>query len=398
MSHAIIERGTLPDWRRPLLESSKVPVSITTRDALNFLLAKCVEMKASDIRFVGGQPVWARISGVEFRLTERTLNAGEVSWIAQETYGGSHALSKLAGGSDLDTAYQFQLSRIDYLRFRVNTTQIQGEGNTTIKIILRHIPQDIPLWQDLGIPEIIVRNFCPHQGVVFVTGPTGSGKTTTIASLFRNEVEDEHKSHSINTYEAPIEFVYSNLTMPRSSIFQAEVPRDLPSFAAGVRNSMRGAPTGVLIGESRDAETMGATLEVANTGHTAWTTSHTNGVVETFQRVLSLFPGNERAARATQVAGAIRGVVTQNLFRRVDRPGRCAAHEYLFFDHAMRMELMATSSEKWPPLLIEMLKQAGRSMASSVEEKYHQGIIAEHDFHAVALSAQRLDEIHGVAA
>ena len=142
----------------------------------------------------------------------------------------------------------------------------------------------------MNLPQTILDAIEPEQGVVYITGATGSGKSTLLASIIRDIAENAESHRKILTYESPIEFVYDTVEKTSSIVSQSEIPRHLPSFAAGVRNALRRKPRLILVGEARDPETISAVMEAAMTGHPVYTTLHSNGVAETMRRLVTTFP------------------------------------------------------------------------------------------------------------
>src|SRR5262249_186992 len=155
--------------------------------------------------------------------------------------------------------------------------------------------------------------WAPRQGIVIITGPTGSGKTTLLAAGNRMLLERPQGCGKMLTYEAPIEYTYDGIKSPRSLVAQTEIPRHLPTFAHGIRNSLRRKPEIIVVGESRDRETINAAIEAAQTGHAVYTTTHTTGVAATIQRMLSTYEMNEREERAIALMETLRLIVTQAL-------------------------------------------------------------------------------------
>jgi len=176
------------------------------------------------------------------------------------------------------------------------------------------------------------------------------------------------------TYEAPIEFVYDNITNPHSLISQTEIPRHLPSFAAGVRNALRRKPEVILVGESRDKETINAAIEAGQTGHTVYSTVHTIGVAATIRRMTSVYSGDERNERAYSLMETLRMIVTQSLLKTIDGK-RVAVREWLVFTQDIREKLLSMENQYWPNEVQKFVEERGRTMAEGVYEVYKKGII-----------------------
>ena len=176
------------------------------------------------------------------------------------------------------------------------------------------------------------------------------------------------------TYEAPIEYTYDSINSPRSLVSQSEIPRHLPSFAAGVRNALRRKPEVILVGESRDKETINASIEAAQTGHAVYTTTHTMGVASTVQRMISVYDMEEREERAIALMESLRMIVTQALVPR-EGGGRIGVREWMKFPDEVREKLMDMNFTKWPNEIQRMINQYGRTMERSAEIVYEAGKI-----------------------
>ena len=220
-------------------------------------------------------------------------------------------------GKDLDFAYETVKSNI---RCRVNTYHQRG----TYAACLRIMGSSVPTLESLNLPEVICSLAEQPRGLVLVTGPTGSGKSTTLAAMidYINRTRAEH----ILTIEDPIEYIY---TPERSTIHQREVGRDVGSFSDALRSALREDPDVILVGEMRDFETISAAITAAETGHLVMSTLHTTGAADTVNRIIDAFPPHSQNQIRTQLASVLRGVVTQNLIPLASGEGRVAATEIL---------------------------------------------------------------------
>ncbi len=205
-------------------------------------------------------------------------------------------------------------------RFRVNVFRQRGSH----AIVMRVIPQRPPQWSDYNLPEVLKDVADLKNGLVLVTGPTGSGKSSTLAAVI--DLINESKRYHIITIEDPIEFLHSH---KNSTIHQRELHSDTPSFALALRAALRQAPKVILVGEMRDRETIEVALEAAETGHLVLSTLHTIDASKTVDRIIGVFPKNEEQAIRTRLAQTFRFIVSQRLLPRADRQGRIAAMEIL---------------------------------------------------------------------
>lgn len=344
-----------------------------TDETVDALIMYCVQNQSSDISLQTDRPAVGEIHGYLYPLTARPLDPADMNVIMTKIYGVD-AAAKLAAAKDLDLSYEIRVDRFTRVRFRVNMTAIQSKGRDACQITMRVMPSQPPSMKDLGIEQEIIDNFSPRQGLICVTGPTGSGKSTLLAAGMRMLIEREGGCGKMLTYEAPIEYTYDNFSNPQSLVSQTEIPRHLPSFAAGVRNALRRKPAIILVGESRDRETVGASIEAGQTGHAVYTTAHTMGVASTLRRMVSVFEPGERNERAGALMETLRMIITQALVPRATG-GRIAVREYLVFDDVLREELLEMPQERWSNRVQQVLPDRGQTMAKAAKIAYEAGQI-----------------------
>ncbi len=357
-SHA----GTWPDE----------PQRFAQEDIDDFLLW-CVKQNSSDISIQSERPVYNEIGGELYPGTVRNIDASDMAVFLAKLYG-AEAQARLASGRDLDVSYEIRPDRYTRIRFRVNITAILTKGRDGAQITMRSLPSEPPTMDDLHIEQEIRDAWSPRQGMVIITGPTGSGKSTLLAAGNRMILERPRGCGKMLTYEAPIEYVYDAIHSPRSLVSQTEIPRHLPDFSAGVRNALRRKPEVILVGEARDRETINAAIEAAQTGHLVYTTTHTLGVANTVQRMLSTYEMDEREERAVSLVETLRLIVTQALVPRVGG-GRCGVREWMKFPDDVREKLMDMHFTKWSNEIQRMINQYGQSMERSAEIAFESGQI-----------------------
>ncbi|MCE7886452.1 MAG: ATPase [Alphaproteobacteria bacterium PRO2] len=355
-----------------------------TEDAVDPFLLWCVKQGASDISIQSDRQPYNEIHGHLYPGTIRKIDAADMAVFLTRIYG-PEALARLAAGKDLDVSYEIRPDRYTRIRFRVNITAILSKGRDAAQITMRVLPSEPPTMKDLKIEREIIDAWAPRQGIVIITGPTGSGKTTLLAAGNRLLLERPQGCGKMLTYESPIEYVYDAINSPRSLVAQSEIPRHLPSFAAGIRNSLRRKPEVILVGEARDRETINASIEAAQTGHAVYTTTHTLGVANTVQRMLSTYEMNEREERAVALMETLRLVVTQALVPRV-QGGRIGVREWMKFPEEVREKLMDMHFTKWPAEIQRMINQYGRTMQRSAEIVFEAGIIDRRQYLLLAAS------------
>ena len=345
---------------------------------LDDLLVYCHRIHASDVTIQTNSPIVAEVYGRILKITHRELSNAEVSDLLNSIYG-PNGTTQIMRGEDIDTHYEVRPNRNERFRHRINGTGCHVDGSEGIQITIRMIPSEPPSLSQLELPPHIIDAIAPQEGVIYITGATGSGKSTLLAAIIKEIAEHPESHRKILTYEAPIEFVYDSLETPTAIICQSEIPRHLPTFAAGVRNALRRKPRLILVGEARDAETMSAVLEAALTGHPVYTTLHSNGVAETVRRLVGSFPQEERIGRTIDIIETMRLVIWQRLVPSVDEK-RIALREYLVFNETIRDRLLESDPEKITATIRQLLLEYGQPMQTDVEKKYHAGLLSERTY------------------
>ncbi|MBX2834860.1 MAG: Flp pilus assembly complex ATPase component TadA [Micavibrio sp.] len=342
-------------------------------DHIDPFLLWCVKQGSSDITIQSDRPVYNDIHGHLYPGTFRNIDAADMSVFLARIYG-PEAAARLASGMDLDVSYEIRPDRYSKVRFRVNITAILSKGRDGAQITMRALPSEPPTMDDLKIEESIRDSWAPRQGMVVVTGATGSGKSTLLAAGNRMLLERPEGCGKMLTYEAPIEFTYDSIHSPRSLVSQSEIPRHLKNFSDGVRNALRRKPEIILVGEARDRETISAAIEAAQTGHAVYTTTHTMGVANTVQRMLSSYDMSEREERAIALMETLRLIVTQALAPRIGG-GRVGVREWMKFPDEVREKLMDMDFTEWPNEIQRMVSSYGQTMARSAEIYFERGEI-----------------------
>jgi twitching motility protein PilT len=276
--------------------------------------------KTSDIIFSPGRPPQAKANGqlVPFRIQGVGLLMPEdTARIAGDLIGkNTQAMQKLKDEGSCDISYS--LAKVS--RFRVNIFMQRG----SCAIVMRVIPSSVPDFRALNLPPQLTEAANLRNGIVLVTGPTGSGKSSTLAAIL-NKINEE-KAYHIITIEDPIEFLHMH---KRGTVHQRELHSDTPSFGLALRAALRQAPEVILVGEMRDKETIEVALEAADTGHLVFSTLHTTDASKTVERIIGVFPLSDQSAIRNRLAKAFRFVVSQRLIPRRDGSGRVAVFEIL---------------------------------------------------------------------
>jgi twitching motility protein PilT len=284
------------------------------------LLQACVKQGASDIHIAVGQPPVFRLHGRMRRLETKTLQPEDtVALMKSITPERCQKELQERGGSDFGFAFG------DLARFRVSIFRQRGN----IGMVLRQIPNTLLTMEQLGTPSAVAALCTRPRGLFLVTGPTGSGKSTTLASMI--DFININMDHHIITIEDPIEFYHYH---KKSTVNQREVHVDVPSFAEAIRRALRQDPDVILVGEMRDLETIEAAITAAETGHLVFGTLHTTGAQGTVNRIIDAFPTNQQEQVRTQLSTAIIGVLSQTLLPKIGG-GRVAAYELLVVTSAI---------------------------------------------------------------
>ncbi len=324
------------------------------------LLRFAVQQKASDVHLSAGEPPMLRIHGEMVRLDHPALSSEDTHRLIFDVMNDGQR----RGFQDkLESDFAFALD--ETLRFRVNAfVQNRGEG-----AVFRTIPHKIPRFEDLGLPGVL-RELCDEEkGLVLVTGPTGSGKSTTLASMI--DYINESTSGHILTLEDPIEFVHKP---KRCLVNQREVGTQTQSFNNALRSALREDPDVILVGELRDLETIQLALTAAETGHLVFGTVHTSSAAKTVDRLVDVFPPVQQAQVRTMLSESLLGVATQMLMQKVGG-GRAAAIEILIGNPAVRNLIREGKTHQIP----SAMQVGGRSgmvtMEAAVMELVTKGLV-----------------------
>jgi twitching motility protein PilT len=287
------------------------------------VLGRMVEVKASDVHITAGFPPAMRDKG-KIKPMEGfpILTAQETREVVYSILNDDQR-KRFENHKQLDFAYAIP----GVARFRVNCFFQRG----AVSAAFRLVPQDIPELDSLGVPQVLRELAAKPRGFVLVTGPTGSGKSTTLASMI-DVINSEREDH-ILTIEDPIEFLH---THKRSIVNQREVGADAEDFALGLRAALREDPDVILVGEMRDLETISTALTAAETGHLVFATLHTQSTAQTVDRIIDVFPPEQQGQVRTQLSIALQGIVTQQLLPTADGRGRTVATEVLVPTPAIR--------------------------------------------------------------
>ncbi|MDP3910782.1 MAG: type IV pilus twitching motility protein PilT [Gemmatimonadales bacterium] len=290
---------------------------------LRALLEEMIEKDASDLHIVAGERPKIRVDGdIVNAATEEVLTPKDTLALAYSVLTENQK-KRFETESELDFSFGIQ----NLARFRGNCFKQRG----CVSVVIRQIPFTVKTFNDLGLPNVVAQLAERPRGLVLVTGPTGSGKSTTLAAMI-DKINKELKGHII-TVEDPIEFIHRH---QNCLVNQREVGTDTNSFQAALKYALRQDPDVVLIGEMRDLETIQAALTIAETGHLAFATLHTNSAAESINRIIDVFPSHQQSQVRAQLAFVLEGVLTQTLLQRAKGRGRVMAAEIMICTPAIR--------------------------------------------------------------
>lgn len=329
---------------------------------MNELLQLVVDEGVSDLHLEVGAPPTVRLHGSMTPLDLDVLGPEDTERLVRAIASETH-LQAIAerGGTDFGFAFG------DQARFRVSAFKQKGYFGT----VLRQIPNKLLTLEQIGLSPSIKDLLYRPRGLILVTGPTGSGKSTTLASLM-NIINEERDCHII-TVEDPIEFYHKH---KKSMVIQREVHNDVPSFAEALRRALRQDPDVILVGEMRDLETMEAAVSAAETGHLVFGTLHTTGAARTVDRIVDAFPTDQQGQIRTQLASSLLAVVSQVLLPRVDKPGRVAAFEIMISTPSIQSLIRDNKTFRITSDIQTGAKYGMNTLDTHLMELYQKGLIA----------------------
>ncbi|MBK1791940.1 type IV pilus twitching motility protein PilT [Persicirhabdus sediminis] len=343
---------------------------------IDALFQYLIDQGGSDLHLSEGQPPKLRVHGAVSAIPEQPVLTHEYIKDMLGEICDPTAFEKYLESGDLDFAYEMN----ETARFRCNYLKQQhGLG-----AVFRLIPTKILTLEQLNVPEVIKNFGHMRSGLVLVTGPTGSGKSTTLAALI-DYINTNYNRHIV-TIEEPIEFVH---TSKQSIITQREVPIQTPSFADGLRASLREDADIVLVGEMRDLETISLALTAAETGLLVFGTLHTNNARKTVDRIVDVFPADQQSQVRTMLAASLKGVVAQLLMKRSDKPGRCAVNEIMFSNTAVSAIIREGKTQKLYDVIIGGKAEGMQFMDEAIWEKLQQGMVSPEEAYMKAIDKTR---------
>ncbi len=323
------------------------------------------EQNASDLHLIAGQPPALRIHGDIERVKYKVLDNDELRAMLYEI-ASAERIKGFEETGDVDFGYEIP----GLARYRANFF-MQKNG---VAAVFREIPNNIMSCEQLGLPPVMAKLAGLPRGLVIVTGPTGSGKSTTLAAII--DEANRTRSDHIITIEDPIEFVHKS----RGCLLnQREVGIHTKTFSSALRGALREDPDIILVGEMRDLETISQAIEAASTGHLVFSTLHTTSAPKTVDRIVEVFPANEQAQIRSTLSDGLRAIICQTLFKRVDKKGRIPAMEILIATPAVRNLIREAKSHQIPSMVQTGKKYGMQLLDDAIMELFNKGKISADD-------------------
>ncbi len=326
------------------------------------------EQGASDLHLASGQPPALRVRGEIERVKFKVLDSDDLRGMLYEI-APEQKIKLFEENGDIDFGYEIP----GLARYRANFF-MQRNG---VAAVFREIPNEIMTADQLGLPSVVSKLATLPRGLILVTGPTGSGKSTTLAAII--DVANRSRKDHIITVEDPIEFVHQS---QGCIVNHREVGVHTNSFSTALRGALREDPDIILVGEMRDLETISLAVEAASTGHLVFSTLHTSSAYKSVDRVIEVFPSQEQPLIRSTLADGLRAVIAQTLFKRIDRKGRVAALEILIANPAVR-NLIREGKTHQVPSMIQTGKKYGMVLLDdSIMDLYKKGMIGADEAYA----------------
>jgi len=328
------------------------------------------EQGASDLHLTAGQPPALRIRGEIERIKYKVLDSDDLRGMLYEI-APEQKVKSFEESGDVDFGYEIP----GLARYRANFfMQKNGVG-----AVFREIPSAIMTADQLGLPPVVSKLATLPRGLILVTGPTGSGKSTTLAAIV--DVANRARKDHIITVEDPIEFVHQS---QGCIVNHREVGIHTDSFSTALRGALREDPDIILVGEMRDLETISLAVEAASTGHLVFSTLHTSSAYKTVDRVIEVFPSSEQPLIRSTLSDGLRAVIAQVLFKRIDRKGRVVALEILIANPAVRNLIREAKTHQIPSMIQTGKKYGMILLDDSIMELYSKGMISAEEAYAKA--------------
>jgi twitching motility protein PilT len=343
---------------------------------VNDIITEGCKRLASDVHITVGVPPIFRINGELVKYGEAALTQMDTEVFVRQVMTDEQ-FDKLVSRGDIDFSYAIP----GYSRFRVNAYKQRGSFGMALRII----PYGIPTMESLGLPPIIGELTKLPRGLILVTGPTGAGKSTTLATMI-DKINRERACHIV-TLEDPIEYLHKH---NKAMVNQREIGTDSQDFLTGLRSTLRQDPDVILVGEMRDLDTISIAVTAAETGHLVLSTLHTIGAAETIDRIIDVFPPYQQRQIRVQLASVLQAVITQQLLPRIDRKGRVPALEVMIATPAIRNMIREEKVHQIQTAIKTGSKYQMQTMDDSLLSLYNKGLISKDKLVSQAVNVEEV--------
>lgn len=343
---------------------------------INELVGLAAENKASDVHITVGVPPILRINGELIHLDRPKLSSQDTLKLVYQTIDSS-LIPELEEKGEIDTSYSYT----GVGRYRVNVYRQRGSYGMAMRVI----PNEVPSMRELGLPAVLKDFARLPRGLILIVGPTGSGKSTTLATMI-DQINEEKPCHIV-TIEDPIEYLHKH---KKAVINQRELGLDTMSFSNSLRAALRQDPDVILVGEMRDLETISTALTAAETGHLVLSTLHTVGSAKTIDRIIDVFPPHQQQQVRVQLSSVLEAVVSQQLLPKLDESGRCAAFEVMVGTPAIKNLIREGKAHQIDTAIQTGSKFKMQTMDSNLLELHRNGLISKDTAIAQAMNQDEM--------
>lgn len=346
---------------------------------LNELLEVTVKEGASDLHLTVGMPPIVRVNGELIKIKAEPLLASDTKGYTNEILNNIE-IEQYQKSGEIDTSYSIN----GIGRFRINIYKQRGSDSLAIRVVAL----DIPSLDNLKFPSVIKDLTYKQRGLILVTGPTGSGKSTTLAAMI-NEINMSRSVHII-TLEDPIEYLHKH---NKSIINQREIGKDSKSYQSALKAVLREDPDVILVGEMRDLETISIAITAAETGHLVLSTLHTIGASKTIDRIIDVFPPHQQTQIRVQLASVLQGIISQQLIPKASGEGRIAALEVMLITPAIQNLIREGKTHQIDSSVQTGAKYGMKTMDSSIIQLYKEGLISSEEALSFSINREMVERI-----
>ncbi len=373
-------------------------INLTNRDdydeVVREILREMIINDYDDLHIAAGRKIFAEHQRRFKTITETKLTSNMSFAICDAMYGSDTGSGQILSGEELEFAAEIKYKHegdafASLYRFRVNIFPITNVGLTCPAIAIRRMYAKIPEWSSLGYEDDIFENIRPKNGIILITCATGSGKTTMLASAVQ-EIIKTRRNEKIVTFEDPIEYAYDEIESEYNIVEQSNKGSNFIDFYSPLKSVLRRKPSIAIIGEMRDVQTIRSSLYVSETGHLVMSTLHTNGVPNTFKRILGEFPVSEHPAILSNLVENVKMIVSQRIEPTTDGK-KIAIREFLVIKGVVKSELEKANIQNVSQVLRRLTDEYGQSMVNQAKKIFDQGLITQAQYDDIAEDFKEVD-------